>query len=325
MLYFQRITFHCKFIALIFFTALTGTHSASAKTLTLDTIDERLRQSEAVYSDLVLGTEKHVNWFNQDKQKTHISIVYLHGFSATHKELSPLTETLATRLGANTYYSRLRGHGRSDDAMAEATTDAWKEDAKQAYEIGALIGEKVILIGTSTGGTLSTWLTAQPFVDSNNVLANILISPNFAVNGRGTWVLKSSIGMWFAKLLAGDYRGFTPQNEFHAMYWTERYPMEALKPMLTLLDDVDDLDKSKISIPHLLVYSPNDKVINVAKALETVDEMTAANVVKIPFTTSTDPAQHVLVGKGSTAKGDFQIQVDHMLGLLERYIQSLQK
>jgi esterase/lipase len=291
--------------------------------LSLSTLDGALAQSESNYPDIVKGTEKQIVWHAQPGVKTPISIVYLHGFSATHKELSPMTENLAQRLGANTFYSRLRGHGRSDDAMAEATTNDWKADAREAYEIGALIGDKVLFIGTSTGGTLSTWLMTQPFIDSNKVLANILISPNFAINGSGTWILKSSVGMWFAKLISGDYRGFTPQNDFHAMYWTERYPMEALQPMLALLDDVDDIDKSKITTPHLLVYSPKDAVIDVEKAIETVDEMLSASVTKIPFTTSTDPAQHVLVGRGSIAVGDYQEQVDNMLSLLSAYIREL--
>lgn len=298
-------------------------HTTHAKELSLSNLDEILSQSELNYTDIVKGAEKQVVWYTKPGAKTALSIVYLHGFSATHKELSPMTETLAQRLGANIFYSRLRGHGRSDDAMAEATVDDWKADARQAYEIGTLIGDKVLIIGTSTGATLSTWLMTQTFIDSKKILANILISPNFAINGSGTWILKSSLGMWFAKLISGDYRGFTPQNEFHAMYWTERYPMEALLPMLALLDDVDDMDKSKITVPHLLVYSPKDAVIDVEKAIETVDELQSAPVVKIPFTTSTDPAQHVLVGRGSIAAGDYQVQVNKMLGLLDAYIKGL--
>ena len=320
MLFFQLVAPKPKRLILIVLGLLFNLNHVAAQEFTLSNVDALLAQSEANYPDLVKGAEKQIEWHNGTGQKTAISIVYLHGFSATHKELSPMTETLAKRLSANTFYTRLKGHGRSDDAMAEATVEAWLSDAKQAYTIGTLIGDKVIFIGTSTGGTLSTWLIAQPFIDPKKVITNILISPNFAVNGSGTWILKSSLGMWFAKLLAGDYRGFEPQNEFHAMYWTERYPMEALQPMLYLLDDVDDLDKSTITVPQLLIYSPNDKVIDVEKALETVTEMTSAEVVKYPFTTSTDPAQHVLVGKGSTTKDNYQEQVDNMLTVITDYL-----
>lgn len=287
----------------------------------LDTVTEQLKTSEAKFSDIVLGTQKNVTWFAEAGVRTRISIVYLHGFSATHKELSPMTEQLAKMLRANVFYSRLTGHGRSDDAMAEATPDAWKQDAKEAYDVGATIGEHVLVIGTSTGGTLSTWLSAQPFADK--LLANVLISPNFAINSGGAWLLKNPLGLWLAKKLSGDYRGFQPLNDFHAMYWTERYPLDALVPMLELLDDVDDLDKSNIKTPQLIIYSPNDKVINVEKALETAKEFTSASVKVVPFTTSTDPAQHVLVGRGSTAGDQVQEQVDNMLKILAPYAKAL--
>jgi esterase/lipase len=296
-------------------------YSFPAFPATLSTVVQYLETSEAQYSDIVSGAEKSISWFGEPSSSTPISIVYLHGFSATHKELSPMTEQLAEQLQANVFYSRLTGHGRSGDAMALATTQAWKKDAREAYEVGTLIGERVLLIGTSTGGTLSTWVSAQPFADK--LLANILISPNFSVKSSGAWLLKNPIGLWLAKQLNGDYRGFEPVNEFHAMYWTERYPLDALVPMLELLDEVDELEKSGITAPHLLVYSPNDQVIDVNKALETAKQLTSASVTLVPFTTSTDPGQHVLVGRGSTDEGDVQEQVDKLLNIIVPYVREL--
>ena len=289
-------------------------------------IATRLKTSEGQYSDIVEGAEKSIHWHHGVAQRTPISIVYLHGFSATHKELSPMTEKFAEKLGANVYYARLTGHGRTGDAMSEATVNAWKKDTSEAYRIGAKIGERVLLIGTSTGGTLSTWLSAQPLADK--LLANILISPNFAVKSSGTWLLKNSVGLWFAKKISGEYRSFEPLNEFHAQYWTERYPIEALVPMLKLLDEVDDLDKSTITAPQLLVYSPDDKVVDIDKALKTMKEFTSAKVSTKAFVTSTDPSQHVLVGYGSSSAGrsnedQVQEQVDNMLEFLLPYVEGL--
>ena len=295
--------------------------SAEAIAFDLSRLDSQLEASEANYPDIVEGTQKMIAWYAEPNQRTDISIVYLHGFSATHKELSPMTEQLAEKLQANVFYSRLTGHGRSDDAMAEATQEAWKKDAQEAYEIGSAIGERVILIGTSTGATLATWLSAQEF--SEQLLANILISPNFAIKSGGGWILKNSFGLWLVKQLNGNYRGFQPLNDFHARYWTERYPLEALVPMLELLDDVDELDKSKIVAPQLIIYSPDDHVIDTEKVVETAKEFTAAKVTLVPFTSSTDPAQHVLVGRGSTAGDEVQQQVDNMLAILVPYVEQL--
>ncbi len=295
--------------------------SVEAKGIDLINLDKQLEASEERYSDIVEGTQKMVSWYAEPGQRTEISIVYLHGFSATHKELSPMTEQLAEKLQANVFYSRLTGHGRSDDAMAEATREAWKKDAQEAYVIGSAIGERVILIGTSTGATLVTWLSAQELAEPP--LANILISPNFAIKSGGSWILKNSLCLWLIKQLNGNYRGFQPLNDFHARYWTERYPLEALVPMLELLDDVDELDKSKIATPQLFVYSPDDHVIDAEKVLETANEFTGAKVTLVPFTSSTDPAQHVLVGRGSTAGDDVQPQVDNMLNIIVPYLEQL--
>lgn len=75
-------------------------------------IDHYLAQSEAQFHDIVPGAEKIIIWANATKTKTPLSIVYLHGFSATRQETSPLSDKLAAQLGANVYYTRLSGHGR---------------------------------------------------------------------------------------------------------------------------------------------------------------------------------------------------------------------
>jgi hypothetical protein len=57
------------------------------KTISLpEDIDRFLAQSEAKFHDIVPGAEKIVLWANATKTKTPLSIVYLHGFSATHKK-----------------------------------------------------------------------------------------------------------------------------------------------------------------------------------------------------------------------------------------------
>jgi esterase/lipase len=296
-------------------------YSLEAVAFDLESLDRELKTSESIHPDIIDGTQKMVTWFAEPGKRTAVSIVYLHGFSATHKELSPMTEQLANKLQANVFYSRLTGHGRSDDAMAEASKMAWLEDAREAYEIGSIIGQRVVLVGTSTGATLATWLSAQPF--ANKLLGNVLISPNFAIKSGGAWILKNPLGLWLVKQLNGAYRGFEPLNDFHAKYWTERYPLDALVPMLKLLDDVDQLDKSKVTTPLLIVYSPHDHVIDVKKALETAEQFTHAKVTLVPFSSSTDPAQHVLVGRGSTAGNEVQQQVDNMLDILVPYVEQL--
>jgi esterase/lipase len=280
----------------------------------ISTIDKTLVSLEAAYDDIVAETEKSVRWFD-GKTQTEFSLVYLHGYSASRKELSPVTENLADLLGANVFYTRLRGHGRSDDAMAEARLEDWLRDAEVAYKIGALIGKKVIVISTSTGGTLATWLSAQDFAD--RLVANLMVSPNFGIKSWSGEILRWDWGLKLAKLVSGPYRSFEPSNEIHDSYWTQRYPMEALVPMINLVDQIREMDKSSITAPQLFVYSPDDQVISVRRILETSQEFTNADVSLHPFSESEDTSQHVLAGDACSPSS-----TDHMVKVLHQFIQS---
>ena len=89
------------------------------------------------------------------ERKTPYSVVYLHGFSATRQETAPLAECVADSLGANLFETRLAGHGREREPLADVRAEDWLHDAAEALAIAARLGERVIVIGTSTGATLA--------------------------------------------------------------------------------------------------------------------------------------------------------------------------
>jgi len=281
--------------------------------LTISTVDAHLEHLESQFDDIVKDTQKHIRWYANNKRKRAVSIIYLHGFSATRQEISPLTEELADQLKANVYFTRLQGHGRTGDAMTEGTVTGWKEEALAALEIGQILGEKVIIVGTSTGATLAAWLNMQE--QAKTVAATISISPNFGVKSKTASLAQSRFGLWLAKKINGDHYSFAPLNEFHARYWTERYPLEAVVPMLDLVDEIDDLDKSLIVTPQLIVYSPADQVVDVQDIRKTALQMTSASVTITPFTISKDPVQHLLVGQVSSPD-----EVDELLEIIAGFL-----
>ena len=66
-----------------------------------DDLEGYLKASEARFTDIVPNTEKTIIWANPaQKQKTPVSIIYLHGFSATRQETAPLSDMVAQQLGA---------------------------------------------------------------------------------------------------------------------------------------------------------------------------------------------------------------------------------
>nr|WP_287339345.1 hypothetical protein [Mesorhizobium sp.] len=89
--------------------------------------------------------------------RTPLSIVY----SASKGEVRPLPDEVADQLDAN-LYTRLTGHGQGGAAMADGSVNAWINDYEEALAIGRAIGDKVIVIATSTGGSLAAWAATQP-------------------------------------------------------------------------------------------------------------------------------------------------------------------
>jgi esterase/lipase len=282
-------------LIILIFVGPTAKIDVNLKTLTLpNDLDQYLRQTEARYSDIVPGAEKTIIWANAAKTKTPLSIIYLHGYSATRQETAPLCELIAARLGANLYYTRLTGHGRSEAAMAEPTVNDWLNDTKEALEIGKRIGDKLIVIGSSTGGTLATWLAEQPNTEA--VVAYVLLSPNYAPKEEMSEILTWPWGEQMAALLIGPEFSWTPANEKQARYWTHRYPSKALVQMMGLVRFVRDSKLESIHTPVLVIYSPNDKVINVQK-IERAYARFGARVKAIkPITQNMNYLNHVLAG-----------------------------
>ncbi len=260
-----------------------------------DDIDSYLADHEARFSDIRDGLNKRVVWaFPQSKAKTPLSIVYVHGFSASPYEVRPLVDIIAQRLDANLFYTRLTGHGRTGDAMAEASIRAWADDMAEALEIGRRIGEEVILIGTSTGGTLNTWAATRPEL-IQGVAGIVNISPNFGINAFGARLLTMPWSRQIAELVLGKRRSFEPQNDLHAHAWTYEYPTVALLPMAELVRLTSRGAIDAIRVPALFVYSPKDTVVRADITASLVERWGADTEVAL-INDSDDPDNHVIAG-----------------------------
>lgn len=258
-------------------------------------LDRYLAESESRFKDIVPGTEKKIIWNNPAKKdKTKISIIYLHGFSATRPEVSPLCENIAKSLSANLYFTRLRGHGRGTEAMKGITVNDWLTDTVEAVEIGRRIGEKVIIISTSTGGTLTAWYGLEK--DTKDILGVVMISPNFYPARSSSRILTWPWGKQLGRLILGEYREWKPQNEMHAKYWTYRQPSEIAVTMMGLVDMLMKMDFSKFNLPMLMIVSPKDKVVNVPLAKKRFEEASSRVKEIYEVTDSVDGSSHVVAG-----------------------------
>ncbi len=259
-----------------------------------DDLEEFLQSSETVVGDIVPGAEKGIIWAGEVSQKTPLSVVYLHGFSATRQETAPLADQVAAELGANLYYDRFTGHGRSGAALASASVNDWLNDAYQALQIGRRLGDEVIIIATSTGGSSATWLVAQP--EAQDVKALVLISPNFAPANKASKILTLPWGEQLTNLLVGEERSWEPSNELHDKYWTNSYPSKALLPMQGLVELTQKTEVEMIDIPLLLIYSTKDEVVSSAASEALFQRYGAAQKQLAAIETSDDESNHVIAG-----------------------------
>ena len=120
----------------------------------------------------------------------------MHGFSASQEEGNPVHRNIAKQFGCNLYLSRLAEHGiDTTDALINLTADKLWGSSKQAYAIGKQLGNKVILMGTSTGATEALQLAAT----YSDVAGIILLSPNIAINDPNAWLLNNRWGLQIAR------------------------------------------------------------------------------------------------------------------------------
>jgi len=261
-----------------------------------DDITTYIKNSESQVPDIRPDTEKTIVWANPAAPaKTPIALVYLHGFSATRQEIAPVSDIVAKSLGANLFYTRLTGHGRNGNAMANITVNALLHDATEALEIGKKLGNKVILIGTSTGGTLATWLAT--YDKSNTIAALILISPNYGPRRKESELLLLPWGNSVLQLVEGPVYQFEPYNELQQQYWTTQYPSEALLPMMGLVKLTRDKNLGKIQQPVLIMYSPEDSIVSTEAIQEYYSKFASTAKKIIAITDSGDPQQHILAGR----------------------------
>lgn len=259
-------------------------------------LDLFLEASESRYPGIVPGTEKRILWADPGApSRTDYAVVYLHGFTATHRESAPLTERLAHELRANAYLTRLTGHGRTPEALGEAEAGQWLRDAAEAMEIGRRIGRRTILMGISTGGMLATWAAAHPEW-REGIAALVLISPNYAMADRRAWVLDLPWGGVIARLVQGPEHGFEPRNELHRRYWTERYPTRVLLELGALVRIVDAGLMGRISAPALMFLSPRDRVIDPGVAERRFGELGSAERRLVRVSEIAGSGEHVLAG-----------------------------
>ncbi|SMY09483.1 alpha/beta hydrolase [Flavimaricola marinus] len=225
----------------------------------LEMLDDWIATTEAAVPGLRPQCAKHIVWPTDARVQADVAVVYVHGFSASPKEIAPVPERLAAALGAPLFAARLTGHGIDGEAMARATCADWEADVSEALAIGAKLGKRIIVIGCSTGCTLLTIAMGQ----GADVAGAVFVSPNFKMSSKVVQAMLMAPGVraW-GSYLVGQTRSFPPISDAHAAHWTNSYPTAALWPMADAMRKVYALDLGRIKVPAFFATCRTDRVVS---------------------------------------------------------------
>ncbi len=268
---------------IVFFQALNA--QILTKQTTVLNIEEAIKTSENQVENLKPNNEAKIIWSQEYKDKqSPIAFVYLHGFGASSREGEPIMSMLSKKYGANVYMSRLKEHGLSRaDNYKKLTPENYIASAKEALEIGKIIGEKIILVSTSTGGTLSLKLASEDL----SIAGLVMYSPFIGLKNPAFKAIVTSEGKaGFIKMNGGEImKQERPEEE--SKYWSTSYHIDGYEALIKmLLSTATQETFTKVKAPTFVGYfykneEEQDQVVSVLALLKMYDQLGTPNNKKI--------------------------------------------
>ncbi|MBP3193464.1 alpha/beta hydrolase [Natronogracilivirga saccharolytica] len=281
-------------------------------TFGVDEAQEAVRARELDAGPLKPDNHARIVW-NSDyrDQRAPCSIVYIHGFSASYGEGAPLHERLARDHGCHLYVSRLHGHGlRTDEPLKRMEPDSLVADAARALAIGDLLGDEVIVMGTSMGGTLALHLASE-FTDVVDRL--ILLAPLIEFDTAASVLFDRTWGQRLMRLvLRGSYLDVTQDNDDHSRYWYGRYHIRALGALKKMAEDLLEEEEEsvfeRVRQPVFVGYfykddDEKDEVVSVDAIRGIKDKLGTPSGQKV-FVAFPDAGAHVIGSSYRSAEHD---------------------
>lgn len=244
--------------------------------------------------------EARIVWNNDiQHEKTAYAVLYLSGFGASWYEGYPTHINFAKSIGANLYLSRLISHGvDTTEPLVDMYPAALYESAKQALIVTHALGNKVIVMGTSTGGTLALKL-ADDFPDLIHSL--MLLSPNIAINNPAAFLLTKPWGFQIARKVGGGgfYRVLDPGSETEQKYWYKKQRWESVVYLQQLLEATMTKEVfAKVKQPVFLGYyyknnQEQDSIVKVNAMLRMFNQLGTPDSLKVKVAFP-DAGDHVI-------------------------------
>lgn len=224
-----------------------------------ESVAHLLRSYDEAAGTIKPENESKLIWLNERvRHKTPYCMLYLHGFSASPMEAFPVHENFARQFRMNALIPRLAEHGLvSDDELLNMTPEALWESAKEALVMAKALGDKIVVMATSTGATLALKLAAEY---PESIAGLILYSPNIKIYSKVATLLSKPWGLQIARLsFGGKYRVFE-ENPHTDPYWYNKYRAEAPVYLQQLVESTMKKELfEKVKIPVFVGYYYKDK------------------------------------------------------------------
>jgi esterase/lipase len=268
----------------------------------LNTIESVILKREKTLN-VKTDNESRFVWVNDSlKERTEWALLYLHGFSASWYEGYPVNVEFARQFGCNAYFPRLAAHGiDTTEALIDMTPDALWESAKEALMVARKIGKRVVVMGTSTGGTLALKLASEypEYVD-----ALILYSPNVRINNPAAFLLSKPWGLQIARMVYKSSYRITNEDfdSKECQYWNCKYRLEAVVYLQQLVEKTMKKDVfERITCPVFLGYyykdnENQDQVVRVDAAINMFKQLGTPDDLKTEMAFP-DAGEHVIAGE----------------------------
>lgn len=267
-------------------------------------LESFIKRKEQSVPNLREGTEAKIVWADPERKNiTPVSLVYLHGFTASRGEGHPLHLNVAKRYGLNLYLSRLVGHGLDDiDAFKDLTSAKLVQSAAEAIEIGRRLGQKMILMGTSTGASLALYLSSA--TAGKSIKGLILYAPLINFYGIKSWLLTNARTRSLLKIILGnEFRITSPaQSEATRKIWYEHYRLEGVLALGRFIErHMVKETFTRIDLPVFIGYyyksrRNQDKIVSV-RAIRKLYHLLGTAPELIQFENFPDADTHVICNK----------------------------
>ncbi|MDD4646465.1 MAG: alpha/beta fold hydrolase [Bacteroidales bacterium] len=193
--------------------------------LTSPEVGKYVNDREMAIQNIRPANASQVHYANDStREQTEYCLLYLHGFSASPQEGYPSHINIGKAFGMNTYIPRLAEHGLiTNDALLNMTPDNLWNSAKEALVLAKALGKRIILMGTSTGGTLALHMAAEY---PDDIAAVILYSPCVKIANKASWILARPYGVQLGRMVFGGKYRVLEKNPVTDPYWYQTYRVE---------------------------------------------------------------------------------------------------